>query len=114
MIAASQALDTLVALDSWAVLIAGAWLMGGVRRGRRRRDEQLWRQWNKLRHGAHAAPGHGNSALGQGRQHQQRARRGLKAYVFWPGDRRAPRRLVLAPLTTCRRLRARSRQLGAG
>ena len=58
MIAASQATDTLVALGSWAVLIGGLWLLvRGIRRRRRRRDEQLWRQCNQVRHGARVAPG---------------------------------------------------------
>jgi hypothetical protein len=85
MIAASEATDTLVALVSWAVLIGGVWLIvRGVRRRRRRREEELWRQWNQVRSYAHVAPGRGYAALGQVRRHRQRARRGLKAYVFWP------------------------------
>ena len=66
------------------MLIGGLWLIvRGVRRRRRRRDEQLWRQWNQVRHYARVAPGRGHGALGQVRRHRQRARRGLKAYVFW-------------------------------
>ena len=86
MIATSRVtVDTLVTLASWAVLIGGLWLtVRAGRRGRRRRDQQLWRQWNQVRDRAQLAPGHGYAALGQVRRHRQRARRGLKAYVFWP------------------------------
>jgi hypothetical protein len=86
MIAASQAApDTLITFASWVVLVGSLCrIVRGVRHGRRRRDEQLWRQWTQVRHRASAAPGRGYSALGQVRRHRQRARRGLKAYVFWP------------------------------
>jgi len=85
MAVASATTQTLVALAFLAALIGGLWaVVALVGRGRRRRDEQLWRQWHEVRDHARIAPGSGAGALGQIRNYRQRARRGLKAYVFWP------------------------------
>jgi hypothetical protein len=85
MEAATDATQMLVAVASLAALIGGLWVVvRRAERGRRRRDEELWRRWNEVREYADAGPGHRDGALGQIREHRQRARRGLKAYVFWP------------------------------